>query len=214
MKKILTIILLSISLSGFSQTEKGDWVITPVFGKSNFTNNSEDSYKFFSIQLPVSVHYYLNDKFAVGLNTFFRYSKTETFPLNTGVNYTRQNAWDLFVKPELQYNFLRTRFTPFIRANYLGFVWLNHANIYSENTVNIPKNIEVTETIFFNALSFKSFSVDFGITYYIKERLGLQLSIASVYNQVDEIKAQFNIPYNFGLQFIINNPRSEIESPR
>ncbi len=32
MKKILTIVLLSISLSEFLQTMKGDWVITPTVG--------------------------------------------------------------------------------------------------------------------------------------------------------------------------------------
>jgi hypothetical protein len=214
MKKLLTTILLCISLSSFSQTQKGDFVITPIVGKSNFTNNSGDNFKYFSVQLPVSIHYYLSDKFAVGLNTEFRYYKAETFPINTGVTYTRQKNWDLFIKPELQYNFLSTRFTPFIRANYLGFVWLNHANIYYENAVSVPKNIDVTETNFFNGLSLKSFSVDFGITYYIKQRFGLQLSLATVYNQTDKIKAQFNLPYNIGLQFIINNPRSEIQSPR
>lgn len=214
MKKILTIILLSISLSGFSQTEKGDFVVTPVVGRNNFTNNSGDNFKYFSVQLPVSIQYYLSDKFAIGLNTEFRYSKAETFPINTGVTYTRQKSWDLLMKPELQYNFLRTRFTPFIRASYLGFIWLNHANIYYENTVNVPKNVEVIETNFFNGLSFKSFSLDFGVIYYIKQRLCLQLSLATIYSQTDDIKSQFNIPYNFGLQFIINNPRSEIESPR
>jgi hypothetical protein len=207
MKKALTIILLSISLSGFSQTEKGDFVITPTVGRSNFNNSSGDNCSLFSIQLPISSHYYLSDKFAIGLNTKFRYYKAETFPINTGVIYQRQKTWDLFIMPELQYNFLRTRFTPFVRANYLGFIWLNHANIYSENALNIPKSIEVTETNFFNGLSFKSFSVDFGVTYYIKQRFGLQLSLATIYNQTDGIKAQFNIPYNIGLQFIINNPR-------
>ena len=199
MKKIFIILLLMSSLSGFSQTEKGDFVITLGLGKRNFTDYSRDSSKYFSVQLPVSIHYYLSDKFAVGLNTIFRYSKDETFSMNSGVTYRRQKNWDLFVTPELQYNFLRTRFTPFVRANYLGFISLNHANIYYKNAVNVPKNIEGTETNFFNGLSFKSFSVDFGVTYYIKERLGLQLSLATIYNQTDNIKAQFYLPYNIGL---------------
>ena len=202
------------SFSGFSQTEKGDFVITPILGWNNFTDNSRDSSKYFSVQLPVAIHYYLSDKFAVGLNTIFRYSKDETFSMNSGVTYTRQKNWGLFVMPELQYNFLRTRFTPFVRANYLGFISLNHLNGYVENAVNVPKNIEAAETSFFNGLSFKSFSVYFGVTYYIKERLGLQLSLATVYSQTDNIKAQFILPYNIGLQFIINNPRSKIESLR
>jgi hypothetical protein len=207
MNKILIIILLSISLASFSQTEKGDFVITTVLGKSNFTDNSSDNFKYFGVQLPTSFHYYLSDKFAIGLNTSLRYSKLERFPINNGETYYKQKDWNLFLKPELQYNFLRTRFTPFIRANYLGFISLDHVNVYSENLASIPKNIEVTETNFFNGLSFKSFSIDFGVTYYVKQRFGLQLSLATIYNQTDEIKAQFNLPYNFGLQFIINNPR-------
>ena len=63
MKKIFTIILLSISLSGFSQTMKGDWVITPTVGWNSFANNSgsnfmglgsSNNYKLMSFQLLLS----------------------------------------------------------------------------------------------------------------------------------------------------------------
>lgn len=64
MKKTLTIILLSISLSGFSQTEKGDWVITPTVGWNTiyykYVANSNENFEF---KLPIGFHKYLSDRF-------------------------------------------------------------------------------------------------------------------------------------------------------
>ena len=89
MKKTLTIILLSISLSGFSQTEKGDWVITPTVGWDTYReiNVSEVSQARFN--LPISIHKYLSDRFAVGLTTYFYHDKYEHKPINVNEFYRK-----------------------------------------------------------------------------------------------------------------------------
>ncbi len=220
MKKPLTIILLSISLSGFSQTEKGDWVITPTVGWDSFANNSgnnfvglSENYKLMNFQLPISTHYYLSDKFAIGLNTTFRYTKLERFLINTNNDYySTQKSWAFIIKPEIQYNFLKTRFTPFVGVNYLGFLWLDHSNIHVETSVS--NSSDYTETEVFNGLSFSNFSLNVGITYYVKQRFGLQTWFAGINNSQNGFNAKAYLPINFGLQFIINNPRPEVESPR
>jgi hypothetical protein len=216
MKKTLTIILLSISLSGFSQTERGDWVITPTVGWNSFINSSGSeisslnvNYKTVGFKLPISTHYYLSDRFGIGLVTTFRYTKFERFNNDF---YSKQKSWAFFVEPEMQYNFLKTRFTPFIRVNYLGFLWLDHSDVHVETLV--ASSIDDTKTEFFNGLSFSNLSLNVGVTYYVKERFGLQTWFAGISNSQDGFKANFYTPINFGLQFIINNPRPEVESPR
>lgn len=213
MKKILTIALLSISLSGYSQTEKGDFVITPTVGWSSFTNYSNSNSSDVRVQIPISTHYYLSDKFAVGLETGFRYTKLEYFLTNNNY-YSKQKHWDLFIRPELQYNFLRTRFTPFIKVNYGGLLSLEYVNVYFETSGS--RGITITETNTYSRLSFSNIYLSLGLTYYVKQRFGLQLNIADVWrNDPQGFGGQINyLPINFGLQFIINNPRAEIESPR
>jgi hypothetical protein len=56
------------------------------------------------------------------------------------------------------------------------------------------------------------FPIDVGISYFIKERFGLQVKLMDVGTwDFKEVNTNFYTPINFGLQFIINNPRAEIE---
>jgi hypothetical protein len=87
MKKILTIILLSISLSGFSQTEKGDFVITPTVGWNTYRtseaiNYSQTSYAQTRFNLPISIHKYLSDGFAIGLTNQFYFQTAKNFTID------------------------------------------------------------------------------------------------------------------------------------
>ncbi|MCU0470223.1 MAG: hypothetical protein MUF58_16650 [Arcicella sp.] len=212
MKKTLTIILLIISFSGFSQTEKGDFVITPTVGWSTYRMSDvpEHSQKMF--YFPVSIHKYLSDRLAIGLRTTFYHDKHEYYPVNDF--YRKVIRTGIILKPNVRYNFLKTRFTPFIESEFLGILDYNYTSQFYDNpNINVSLR-EISGDSFLSYFSISYIDFNIGVSYFIKDRFGLQLSLATVYNQTDGIKAQFNLPYNFGLQFILNNPRSEIESPR
>lgn len=204
MKKILTIILLSISLSGFSQTEKGDWVITPTVGWNTVSYKyAPDSYEDFQFKLPIGFHKYLSDRFAVGLVMNVRHFFNRPFVSNQFY----RSQWDLSVSPEARYNFLKSRFTPFVAGRIFNIGYITQFNDIP--TIAVPlrriSELQITESL----------QIDVGVSYFIKDRFGLQVKLvdlnAGLFNRTD-FKAY--LPINFGLQFIINNPRSEIESPR
>lgn len=204
MKKTLTIILLSISLSGFSQTMKGDWVITPTVGWNtvyykNVPENSED----FQVKLPIGFHKYLSDRFAVGLVMNIQHYFNRPFVSNL---YYR-SQWNLSISPEARYNFLRSRFTPFVAGRILNIEYITQFNDIPTIPVELRRitNVQFTENL----------KIDVGVSYFIKDRFGLQAKLMDLdlglFNRTD---FKVYLPINFGLQFIINNPRSEIESPR
>jgi hypothetical protein len=196
MKKILTIILLSISLSSFSQTEKGDFVITPTVGIDSYRKINEIGYSQTSFSFPISIHKYLSDKFAVGILNGFYYSNFQ--PKTTTLFYT--SDWQISITPEIRYNFLKSRLTPFIDAN------INFFNFSSRYIDDPYRSVEYRRLNEFNLYS-PNFQIDIGVSYFIKQRFGLQLKLARLYNTSEGIQVQFFRPYNIGLQFIINNPR-------
>ena len=204
MKKTLTIILLSISLSGFSQTEKGDFVVTPTVGWNTiyYKNVPEDS-EDFQVKLPIGFHKYLSDRFAVGLVMNIQHYFSRPFVSN---QYYR-SQWNLSVSPEARYNFLRSRFTPFVAGRILNIEYITQFN----DIPTIPAELRRITNVQFT----ESLKIDVGVSYFIKDRFGLQVKLMDLnvlFNRESEFKAY--LPINFGLQFIINNPRSEIESPR
>jgi hypothetical protein len=196
MKKTLTIILLSISLSGFSQTEKGDWVITPTVGMDSY-RKGDGIYYSQNFSFPTSIHKYLSDRFAVGIVNEFYYQNSQP---NAASNSFYRSNWQISIKPEIRYNILKTRFTPYVSAK-VGF-WYWGSQFYDIPTIPV----ELRRMSNFVTYS-PNFQIDLGASYFIKERFGLQLRLASLHNISDGIQTQFYLPYNFGLQFIINNPR-------
>ena len=204
MKKTLTIILLSISLSGFSQTEKGDFVVTPTVGWNTiyYKNVPEDS-EDFQVKLPIGFHKYLSDRFALGLVTTFGYYRNQPYVSN--VYYKIQSY--IAIQPEARYNFLKTRFTPFVGGRILNIVYQSN---FFDNPA-IPAGLRRISNLQFT----EGLKIDVGVSYFIRDRFGLQVKLMDLnvlFNRESEFKAY--LPINFGLQFIINNPRSEIELPR
>jgi hypothetical protein len=196
MKETLTIILLSISLSGFSQTEKRDFVITPTVGWNTIGYSYEpDRYEQFHFGLSTGFHKYLSDRFAIGLVNYISYDYTQ--PYVTTQFY--QSTFRIGIRPEARYNFLKSRLTPFIAGRILdiGFI----SNFYDNPATPVYLR-RVNQLNLTNGLS-----IDLGLSYFIKDRFGLQVKLVGVNSEEGGLKARFDIPYNFGLQFIINNPR-------
>ncbi|MEY4538922.1 MAG: hypothetical protein RLZZ306_679 [Bacteroidota bacterium] len=210
MKKTLTIILLSISLSGFSQTEKGDWVVTPTVGwdtyrTSEALNYSQTSYGQVRFNLPISIHKYLSDGFAIGLTNQFYFQKAKNFTINNTPFDT--SIWGIRIQPEARYNFLKSRFTPFIASRVFN---ITYQSVFADNPTT-PVELRRISNLSFN----EGLQIDIGISYFIKDRFGLQVKLMDVGTwDFKNVNTNFYTPINFGLQFIINNPRSEIESPR
>ncbi len=214
MKKTLTIILLSISLSGFSQTMKGDWVLTPTVGWNSIYPVSNETTKGFFINLPISVQYYLSDKFAIGLTPSFYYSKYEYNPIDINEFYRKTIQAGIQLRPVVRYNILKARFTPFIESGFSNLFDFGYFSQYHDNpNVNVSLR-EISNTYFESFFSISHINVNIGVSYFIKDRFALQTKFAGFDNSSDGISVYANLPINFGLQFIINNPRSEIESPR
>jgi hypothetical protein len=204
MKKTLTIILLSISLSGFSQTEKRDFVITPTVGWNTIGYSYEpDRYEQFHFGLSTGFHKYLSDRFAIGLVNYVSYDYTQ--PYFTTQFY--RSAFRIGIIPEVRYNFLKTRLTPFVAGRIFD---IGYINTFYDNPATPIYLRRIKQLNLINSLQ-----IDLGLSYFIKDRFGLQVKLmdlnVGLFNRTD-FKAY--LPINFGLQFIINNPRSEIESPR
>lgn len=110
MKKTLTIILLCISLSGFSQTEKGDFVITPTIGWNMVKIEKTSDSDVFRINFPIVFYKYLSDRFAIGYGLEFNYESVKPYI----VNQFERISFSINFVPEVRYNFLKSRFTPFV----------------------------------------------------------------------------------------------------
>ncbi len=196
MKKTLTIIILSISLSGFSQTEKGDFVITPTVGWNTLSISNNSDRDVFQARLPIGFHKYLSDRLAVGLLFYFDYNSIKPHVSNQ----FEQNSTRVGILPEIRYNFLRTRLTPFIagRISDIGYV-----TQFYDNPATPVGLRRISQFNLQNGLQ-----MEVGVSYFVKDRFGLQVKLidlnAGLFNRTD-FKAY--LPINFGLQFIINNPR-------
>jgi hypothetical protein len=203
MKKTLTIIFLSISLSGFSQTEKGDWVITPTVGWNTLKIDNTPERDVLGINFPVVFYKYLSDRFAIGYGLGVTYDSVKPHV----VNFYERNVTVINFVPEARYNFLKTRFTPFVSGKILTVGYISQFIDNPAVAVDLRRitNLQLNEGL----------KIDVGVSYFIKDRFGLQVKLmdlnVGLFNRTD-FKAY--LPINFGLQFIINNPRSEIESPR
>lgn len=200
MKKTLTIILLNISFSGFSQNEKGDFVIGihPYILDQKFTENQN------RFVLGTTAHFYLNDRLSIGALLRGYYHNYN--PVIANQFY--QSTTSFIIQPELQYNFLKTRLTPFARVSIFEIGYLN---TFYDNPV-IPVDIRRLSNLnFINKLPFLELNV--GLSYFVKERFALQTTANLSRNSLNSFnydKVQFGI----NCIFIINNPRPEIESPR
>jgi hypothetical protein len=203
MKKTLTIILLSISLSGFSQTEKGDWVVTPTVGWNTLKIDNTPERDVLGINFPVVFYKYLSDRFAIGYGLGVTYDSVKPHV----VNFYERNVTVINFVPEARYNFLKTRFTPFVSGKILTVGYISQFIDNPAVAVDLRRitNLQLNEGL----------KIDVGVSYFIKDRFGLQVKLmdlnVGLFNRTD-FKAY--LPINFGLQFIINNPRPEIESPR
>lgn len=145
----------------------------------------------------------MSDRFALGLVTTFGYYRNQPYVSN--VYYNSQSY--IAIQPEARYNFLKTRFTPFVGGRILNIVYQSNFfdNPATPAELRRISNLQFTEGL----------KIDVGVSYFIRDRFGLQVKLMDLnvlFNRESELKAY--LPINFGLQFIINNPRSEIESPR
>lgn len=198
MKKILTIALLSISLSGYSQTEKGNFVITPTVGWNTVKIDNTSERDVFGVNISVVFHKYLSDRFAIGCGLRVNYESVKPYV----VNQFERNSFSINFVPEARYNFLKNRFTPFVagRIVYVGYI-----------TQFIDNPITPVELRRIGQLNFQDgLQIDVGVSYFIKDRFGLQVKLMDLNLGVFNFyRADFKpyLPINFGLQFIINNPR-------
>jgi hypothetical protein len=214
MKKTLTIVFLSISLSGFSQTEKGDWVITPTVGWDIYRESNVSEVSQARFNLPISIHKYLSDRFAVGLTTYFYHDKYERKPINVNEFYRKVIQTGIQLRPVVRYNILKTRFTPFIESDFFSIFNYGHISSYIDDpSINVTLR-EISDYNFQSSFSLSDIDLRVGISYFIKDRFALQLKLAGLSNNSFGFNAKAYVPINFGLQFIINNPRPEVESPR
>jgi hypothetical protein len=204
MKKILTIALLSISLSGISQTMKGDWVITPTVGWNTLKIDNTSERDILGINFPTVFHKYLSDKFAIGCGLEFTYNSVKSYVVNS---YPYNSTLIIGLVPEVRYNFLKTRLTPFVSGR---FVESGYSRFVVDDP-SIPVVLRTRNNWYLNTRP----QIDVGVSYFIKERLGLQVKLMNVSTwDFKGVNTNFYTRINFGLQFIINNPRPEIESPR
>ena len=185
------------SFSGFSQTEKGDFVITPTVGWNTLAYRSDpDRFEQFHFMLPVSIHKYLSDRFAIGLTTYVSYDYTKPYV----TNQFYQSTFRIGILPEVRYNFLKTRLTPFVAGRVFDIGYLTEFN----DIPTIPVELRRISNLNFST----GLQIDLGLSYFIKDRFGLQVKLmdlnAGFFNRT-YFKAY--LPINFGLQFIINNPR-------
>ena len=204
MKKIFIILLLMGSFSGFSQTEKGDFVITPTVGWNTVAISNTSERDNFQAKLPIGFHKYLSDRFAIGLTTYVSYDYTKPYV----ANQFYQSTFRIGIIPEVRYNFLKTRLTPFVAGNFL------RAGYISTFYDNPATPVDLRRINSFEFYMLHGVYIDLGISYFIKERLGAQVKFVDLTAGTFGVSGKFNLPINFGLQFIINNPRSKIESSR
>lgn len=205
MKKIFTIILLSISLSGFSQTMKGDWVITPTVGWNTLKIDNTAERDIFGVNFPVVFYKYLSDRFAIGYGLEVNYESVKPYV----INQFERNSFSINFVPEARYNFLKTRFTPFVSGK---IIYVGYITQFIDNPTTPVELRRISQFNFQDGLK-----IDVGVSYFIKDRFGLQVKLMDLNLDVFNFnRGNFKayLPINFGLQFIINNPRSEIESPR
>ena len=203
MKKIFIILLLMGSFSGFSQTEKGDFVITPTLGWNTVTISNTSERDNFQAKLPIGFHKYLSDRFAIGLTTYVSYDYTKPYV----INQFYQSTFRIGIIPEVRYNFLKTRLTPFVAGRIFDIGYITQ---FIDSPV-IP--VELRRISNLNLTT--GFQVDLGLSYFVKDRFGLQVKLMDLNtNFFNKTTFKAYLPINFGLQFIINNTRSKIEPPR
>ena len=214
MKKIFIILLLMCSFSGFSQTEKGDFVIGihPEFSDQEKNNVSINNISGNPIQISgirienyrgiLSGNYYLSDKFSAGGNLGISYSTQN--PLVSNQYFRSFTNYE--VGPILRYNLLKTRLTPYLQVD------INYN--YRKLLIDIPNlPLEFKQ-------SYKSeFSggIGIGLSYFIRERFAIQANtFFRKYNNqtIFQTGEDHFLSFGFGCLLIINNPRSKIESPR
>ena len=196
MKKIFIILLLMSSFSGYSQTEKGDFVITPMVGWNTIKIDNTSEKDAFRVNFPVGFHKYLNDRLAVGLLFYFDYYSEKP----NVTNLFQFNTTRIGILPEIRYNFLKTRLTPFIagRISDIGYV-----TQFYDNPATPVELRRISQLNLQNGLQ-----IDVGVSYFIRDRFGLQVKLIGFNAGVfDKINFKAFLPINFGLQFIINNPR-------
>ena len=193
MKKIFIILLLMGSFSGFSQTAKGDFVIGvhPYILDQKFTENQN------RFVLGSTAHFYLNDRLSIGALLRGYYSNYN--PASASQFY--QSTTSIIFQPELQYNFLKTRLTPFARVSLLEIGYLN---VFYDNP-NTPVNFRrISQLNFINNLPFLELNI--GLSYFLKERFALQATANLSRGDLSVLnynKVQFGI----NCIFILNNQR-------
>jgi hypothetical protein len=205
MKKLTAILLIVVSFSGFSQTEKGDWIITPVVGRSSiYSGSSEENSNYLNISLPVYFHHYLSDRFAIGWKATLYYNWFEHTPVDVNDFYRKTTQIGIRLIPSIRYNILKTRLTPFIEATYLGAINFDYRTMQSENPI-IPINKRTASVFDFSQEAYiTNVYFDIGVSYFIKDKFALQVYLSEVgHNLSRGVYANLS-PLNFGLQFVIN----------
>ncbi len=100
------------SVPVFGQTRKRDLVVSPqvYFWKGMLKSNQNFNSQYFGIGS--SVHYYLSNRFAIGV--LFN-GKYWNFDAKVASSFDRR-TFECSVMPELQYNILKSRLTPFLKT--------------------------------------------------------------------------------------------------
>lgn len=139
----------------------------------------------------------MSDKFSVGGNLGVSYSSYN--PLVSNKYF--ESSTNFEVGPILRYNFLKTRLTPYVQvdANY------NYRKLFVD-VPNLPIEFKQSYSSKFSG------GIGLGLSYFIRQRFALQVS--GIYRGYNYYPNDTFLSFGFGCLLIINNPRSEIESPQ
>lgn len=154
-------LILFYTLDVSAQVKRGHLVVSPQVFLTKGMIQSKETHNSQHFGIGSSVYYYFNDKIAVGvlLRGDYRNLSPQT------VNYFARRSFEIAVMPEVQYDFLKSPFTPFlkIRASSIGFNWQ-----YVENPA-IPERLRKNGNFIING-PFYEYGMSCGISYHYKSR--------------------------------------------
>jgi|GEM_PF-5648808 len=189
------LLVVIVSVSVFGQAKKGDLVVSPqvYFGKGMLEIN--DNYNSQHFELGSSLHYYLADRFAIGILFRGKYWNLDAKMANS---FDRR-TFEFSIMPEFQYNILKSRLTPFLKMQigFAGYRWQKTADTTK------PLRQRKTGNLILDGPAY-AIGVSAGISYSIRENSSVFLSL-----NADPIK-YFTIAstqIGLGCQFVLNRKK-------
>ena len=214
MKKFLALaISLNVIQCGFSQTEKGSYLIGGSLGFGVSTNNisnpisygtTEQKQTNFSISPNIS--YFVVKRLSVGLMPQYVYSKTSV-PSN---NESRSNTFS--IGPVARYYFLFNSLAVFPEASY------------SFGVTKVNTTVDVYLSDFSNSARLYSLKAGIGVAYFLNKNIGVEGRLyfqknQNTYDHAEDNNGSYSMYYsnytttallfNIGLQVYLNKKSKE-----